>query len=178
LGADSLEMLSDEAKALLPPLPYPGPSDEYRAQFFAEMMEGMAEAGESAEGEEEEIAEEEAEEDAPRDREGRTAPPNHGMGFALQSQTLWDASMSHAIARALDETPGALVIHYVGGFHVARHTGIPEKVLYYRPGTRVLTISMEPVEDIGAWDDEEHKGLADFVILTLEPPEDDEGSQP
>jgi uncharacterized iron-regulated protein len=197
LGPDALDALSDEAKRFLPPLPYPGPSDEYRAQFMAEMMEGMAEAeAEAAEEEEaeaeaaeEEAVEEEAEEtreaeeeeateDAPRDREGRTAPPDHGMGFALQSQALWDASMSHAIADALDGTPGALVIHYVGGFHVAYHTGIPEKVPHYRPGTRILTISMEPVEDIGAWDEEDHAGLADFVILTLERPDEEEGSSP
>ena len=175
LGPDALADLSDEAKRFLPPLPYPGPSEEYKAQFFQEMMEGMEEAEED-EAEAAEEAEEETDEDAPRDREGRTAPPNHGMGFALQSQSLWDASMSHAVTTALDENPGALVIHYVGGFHVARHTGIPEQVLYYRPGTRILTINMEPVEDIGAWNEEDHKGLADFVILTQAPPEDDEAA--
>jgi hypothetical protein len=140
-----------------------------------EHMEGM-EHGEHMEGMEHGDAESEGEpdEDAPRDREGRVAPPDHGMGFALQAQALWDASMSHAIASALDETPGALVIHYVGGFHVARYTGIPEQVLHYRPESRVLTISMEPVEDIAAWDEEEHGGLADFVILTQAPPEPEE----
>ncbi len=184
LGPDALADLSDDSKRFLPPLPYPGPSDEYKAQFFQEMMEGMEEAEDEeaedaadAEGEEPaEAAEDESAEAAPRDREGRTAPPDHGMGFALQSQSLWDASMSHAVTTALDENPGALVIHYVGGFHVRQHTGIPEKVLYYRPGTRVLTINMEPVDDIRAWNEEEHAGLADFVILTQAPPKDEEGS--
>lgn len=183
LGPDALEDLSDDAKRFLPPLPYPGPSDAYKAQFFEAMMEAMEEAEEEATADvaaEEEAAEEEpaeedtAEEDTAEEDEERVAPPNHGMGFALQSQTLWDASMSHAITKALEESPRALVIHYVGGFHVARHTGIPEKVLYYRPGTRIVTINMEPVDDIRAWDAEEHEGLADFVILTQAPPEDEE----
>jgi len=173
LGPDALADLSDEAKRFLPPLPYPGPSDVYKAQFFAEMMEGMAEA--EAEGAEDEAGADPLE-DEPAEEEEQVAPPNHGMGFALQSQSLWDASMSHAVATALDTNPGALVLHYVGGFHVERYTGIPEKVQEYRPGTRVVTIVMYPADSVGAWDPEEHEGLGDFVILTQAPPEDDEGS--
>lgn len=157
LGASALDDVSEEARRFLPPLPYPGPSDEYRAQFMKEMMEGMAATM---------SAREDPAVSVPTDRSGREAPADHGMGFALQSQALWDAAMSHAVATALDESDGALVVHYVGGFHVARHTGIPEKLEYYRPGTRSLTVNIEPAEDIDIWNEEEHGGLADFVILT------------
>ena len=36
-GPESLSALSETAKGFLPPLPYPGPSDEYRAQWAALM---------------------------------------------------------------------------------------------------------------------------------------------
>jgi len=140
------------------------------AQFMAEMEEGMGD-------QDGEPGADPHSEDAPTDRTGRTAPADHGMGFAMQSQALWDATMSHAIAGALDRIPGALVIHYVGGFHVAHHTGIPEKVPYYRPGTRVVTISIEPVDDISAWNPDDHEGLADFVILTQAPPDHEHGKE-
>lgn len=173
-GPDSLADLSGEAKRFLPPLPYPGPSQAYREQFMAQMMEAMEEAPDEEEalGEEEAGGEEEASEtEAGEEAEEREAPPNHGTGFAIHAQALWDAAMSHAIAGALDERPDGLVVHYVGRFHVARGTGIPEKIPEYRPRTRVLTVAMATVEALDAWDPEEHGGLGDFVILTLAPPE-------
>jgi uncharacterized iron-regulated protein len=98
-------------------------------------------------------------------------PPVHDMGNALQAQALWDASMGEAVALHLRLHPGGLVIHYAGSFHVERGTGIPERVVDYRPGTRVLTVVLQPADDVGAWNPEEHAGLGDFVILTRKPPE-------
>ncbi len=95
----------------------------------------------------------------------------HDLGNALQAQALWDASMGEAVALQLRLHPGALVIHYAGSFHVEKGTGIPERVVDYRPGTRVLTVVLQPAEDIDAWNDEEDQGLGDFVILTRKPPE-------
>ena len=54
----------------------------------------------------------------------------------------------------------------MGGFHVENFTGIPEKVQDYRPGTRSLVVSMEPVEDFATFDPSKHTGQGDFVILT------------
>jgi len=93
------------------------------------------------------------------------------MGFALHSQALWDAAMGHAVANALNENPGGLVIHYAGSFHIEKFTGTPERVADYRPGTRVLTVVLKPAEDIDGWDDDEHENLGDFVVLTKAPPE-------
>ena len=157
LGPSALDALSPQAKAFLPPLPYPGPSEEYQAQWnalMAEMMSAMRKEGEGA-----------PPEAAP------AAPMSHGIGNALFAQALWDAAMGHGVTSALEAHPGALVVHYAGSFHVEKGTGIPERVADYRPGARILTVVMQPVADIDAWDKDEHRDLGDFVILTKRPPE-------
>lgn len=93
----------------------------------------------------------------------------HMSGDPLDGQTLWDASMGHAIARALDETPGVLVLHMAGGFHVENHTGTPEALQHYRPGTRTLVVAARPADDPSTFVAEEHGGLGDFVVLTRRP---------
>lgn len=93
----------------------------------------------------------------------------HGMGYALDAQALWDAAMGGAVAEALTERPGALVVHYAGAFHVASYTGIPERVAEARPGAEVVTVVMRPAADVHAWDDDEHRDLGDWVILTRAP---------
>ena len=168
LGAGSLSALSGLARSYLPPLPYPGPSPLYTEQWntlMGEMMQGAqasspdtSAAGEAAKPEEAAKAE-------------TPPPPVHDMDNALQAQALWDASMGEAVALQLRLHPGALVIHFAGSFHVEKGTGIPERVVDYRPGTRVLTVVLQPAEDIVTWNADEDQGLGDFVILTRKPPE-------
>ena len=142
-GPESLDALSATAKSFLPPLPYPGPSIEYRVQWEALMAEAMADADEAP------------------------TPQRYAMSpNAIYSQALWDAAMGHAVTSALRANPGSLVIHLAGSFHVQRGTGIPERVADYGPGTRVLSIVMVSLDDITAWDEKEHEGLGDFVVLT------------
>jgi uncharacterized iron-regulated protein len=93
----------------------------------------------------------------------------HSSANALAAQGLWDATMGDAVANALNENPHALVIHCAGSFHVEKGTGIPERVLYYRPGTRILTVVLEPTHDVGKWQDDKDRGLGDFVVLTKRP---------
>lgn len=90
----------------------------------------------------------------------------HGSGYALAAQALWDASMGNAVANALNANPNALVIHCAGSFHVEKGTGIPETLLHYRPGTRILTVILQPTTDIEKWKADEDRGLGDFVVLT------------
>lgn len=162
LGPASLDALSETARSYLPPLPYPGPSAEYTAQWNALMarMTGGPPSGSTADSTADSTA---AEAPAPE--------PMHDMTNALQAQALWDAAMGGAVADALRDHPGALVIHYAGSFHVERGTGIPERVHDYRPGARVLTVVLEPAGDIDGWKDDDHAGLGDFVILTRKPSE-------
>lgn len=159
LGLESLDGLSPDAHALLPPLPYPGPSNRYRAQWDSLMDGAMSRARVRPDrsGEAQAV---EAVPDHGRHRRGASAMEN-----VLSAQVLWDAAMGEAVADALDRHPGALVIHYAGVFHVERGTGIPETVPHYRPRTSVLTVVIRPVGDIAAFKPA-HRELADFVILT------------
>jgi uncharacterized iron-regulated protein len=182
-GPESLSDLPSTAQAFLPPLPYPGPSDEYRAQWDAVMAaatEEMRAQTDSMAAEEEDSQpthEPAAAEESEAEGEGSAAaPPRHYAPNpnVIFSQALWDAAMGHAITSAVARYPDALVLHMAGSFHVAKGTGIPERIVDYRPGTKVLSIVMEAVDDIDAWDDEEHEGLGDYVILTQKPAETEE----
>ncbi|MCG6957609.1 MAG: ChaN family lipoprotein [Gemmatimonadetes bacterium] len=167
LGPASLDELSATAKQYLPPLPYPPASKAYAAQFNAlmgEMMQAQAKP-DSAVGSAAEGASQEAE-------QPRADPAMHSMGNALAAQALWDAAMGNAVANALDQRVNALVIHYAGSFHVEKGTGIPERVEEYRPGTRILTVVLEPTADINTWQGDEDRGLGDFVVLTKRPEEE------
>lgn len=83
----------------------------------------------------------------------------------LSAQSLWDAAMGHAAAQALIADPGALVVNINGKFHSEKNLGAPEKLLHYRPGTKILTITVHPAESFPEFDDR-YRGLGDFVILT------------
>jgi uncharacterized iron-regulated protein len=168
LGTDALNDLPPRARSYLPPLPYPQPTERYRGEWLALMadmpMERQCEppAGETAE-QGHPVVDPHADEPAP------AAAPMHMASFmenGLQAQALWDASMAHAVTTHLESSPGALVLHMVGGFHVENFTGIPEQVQHYRPGTRSMVVSMEITDDFSAFDPDEHAGHGDFVILT------------
>ena len=139
-GPVALLDLSPLAQSYLPPLPFPGPSERYRAQWDLAMTQGA---------------------DTTAGTHVHATSPH-----AIQAQALWDASMGHAITGALVQSLGALVVHVAGAFHVAHGTGIPERISDYRPGTRVTTVVITKADDADAWDEAEHSGLADFVVLT------------
>lgn len=89
----------------------------------------------------------------------------HGGGSMLDAQALWDATMAWSIAELMTRKPGSKVAHMVGGFHVETGTGTPEHLAQYRPGTKMLVISVQSSLDIHTFDSDEHTGLGDFVIL-------------
>lgn len=103
-------------------------------------------------------------EEAPS-HEAPAAQPQHGGGSMLDAQSLWDATMAWSIAEHMTRNPGAKVAHFVGGFHVQTGTGTPEHLVQYRPGTRMLIVSVQSVDDPSTFDPEEHTGLGDFIVL-------------
>jgi len=127
----------------------------------SEMEHGDMEHGEMEHG-----AGKEMPDDADHQR-ATTAPaqPEHGGGSMLDAQSLWDATMAWSIAEHLTKRPGSKVAHMVGGFHSETGTGTPEHLLRYRPGTSILIVSVQSVEDPTTFDSEEHTGLGDFVVL-------------
>lgn len=190
LGRAALRDLPPRARSFLPPLPYPQPSEAYRAQW-TDLMANMTmedqcpvpegpPRGDTLAGHPPMIHPTRPDSGAAghplMPPPGEDVPPHgmpsHAMGSflenGLQAQTLWDASMGYAMATFLETHPGALILHMVGGFHVENHTGTPELLKFYRPETRTLVVAMEPAEDLNAFDAAEHGGLGDFVILTDE----------
>lgn len=135
-GPSALDALSAQARQTLPPLPYAAPSAAYRAKFD-EAMTGHTETPAAA------------------------TAPRHGV----YAQALWDAGMAYSIAESLMREPSAPVVHLVGSFHVSWGVGLPEHLLRYRPGTRMVTVVMQPASDRGALP-ESLRGMADFVVLT------------
>jgi len=103
--------------------------------------------------------------DESSDHAAPAAQPQHGGGSMLDAQSLWDATMAWSIADHMTRRPGAKVAHFVGGFHVEAGTGTPEHLSQYRPGTRMLIISVQSVDDPSTFDPDEHTGLGDFVVL-------------
>ena len=172
LGPESLSVLSAEARGTLAPLPYPGASDAYRAEWDTLMSESMRPSSDTSEAAlpvsgEPAPAHAGPGVEPPEEQSDSTATPVHtSMANAIHSQALWDATMAHSVTTYLLGNPGALVLHVVGGFHVQNHTGVPEKVSFYRPGTRSLVIMLVPTEDFTTFDLNEHGGLGDYVILT------------
>lgn len=180
-GPESLHALSATAKSFLPPLPYPGPSIEYRAQWDALMAEAMAvpemHTHSSVADEDADYADPDYADTDEADTDEASTPQHHATSpNVIYSQALWDAAMGHAVTSALGVNPGSLVIHVAGSFHVQHGTGIPERVADYGPGTRVLSIVMASVDDITVWDEKEHAGLGDFVVLTRQPEAVTDGS--
>ena len=77
---------------------------------------------------------------------------------------LWDASMAHAIAAALDAEPSRAVVHVCGRDHCL---GIVEMLhRHYRPATRPVTGAFYPAADLDRFDAAQHGGVGDFVVLT------------
>lgn len=87
----------------------------------------------------------------------------------IQAQALWDATMAHSIAGALERWPDALVLHLAGAFHVEKGTGIPEALEHYRPGARQLLVAVRSAGNPSVFDPASHGGLGNFVILTRSP---------
>ncbi len=147
IGADALKDLDPAAQPFVAPLPYAHASPAYKAKWDAQMEESMKEMG--------------------------SASMDHGMmDNMLLAQSFWDATMAYSIVENLVRSPATPILHVVGSFHVSKQTGIIEHIRRYRPGTKVLTIVIEPAADISSLP-VDAKDLGDFIILTQKEDEDE-----
>lgn len=160
-GRGWLDGLGPAGRAWLPPVPYGTPSTAYRDQWIGTITEVMSQEGmkcgrplpETEDGE-------------PSAHAAAPEGTHAAMGNQLDSQSLWDASMAYRIAEHLAASPEALVLHMVGGFHVARGTGTPEHLEAYRPGTSAMIVMLRPVDDVETFDPAPSGEWGDFVIQT------------
>ena len=148
-GMDVLNQIEHPAQRGLPPLPYAKASATYAEKFKAIMEKHTS--GASA-------------------KEPKSDKPSHkpDLTKSLQAQSLWDASMAYSIAEHLLRSPNSRVLHVNGSFHTANRLGIVEHLLRYRPGTKVLVVTMVPSKDFPKFDAEKMAGSGDFVIVTDE----------
>jgi uncharacterized iron-regulated protein len=146
-GKASLDELSIQAKTWLPPLPYGDASPAYAEKFHL-TMRSPRQSGDSASHQ--------VDDAAARERAARS----------VAAQSLWDASMAHAIAGQLNQRKGALVLHVNGRFHSEERMGIPDHLERYRPGSRAMIVTMVPTMDFAEFKAESHAKYGDFVILT------------
>ena len=87
-----------------------------------------------------------------------------------QAQVVRDETMAESVVRVLDARPGALVLHVNGQFHSDFGGGIPPRVLWRRPRTRVFVVSIVPVEDLPSTLPPTDRTRADIVIYVREKP--------
>ncbi len=79
-------------------------------------------------------------------------------------QSLWDNTMAESCLRARDQNPGCVVLHVNGGFHSDARDGTVRQLLLRREGARVVTVAVEPVEDLAAAEAPSAPARADFVV--------------
>lgn len=159
-GQAALAGFSAQAKAWFAPLPYAEAAPAYAAKFLKLMEEMRQEAEKEA-----------AKEAAKKTAEDKPAPPKpqqpqRDPRRSLESQSLWDATMAHSVARYLDQEPAAQVVHLNGSFHSAGGMGILDHLRRYRAGTSTLVVTMVSEKSFPNFDEAEMKGLGDFVIVT------------
>ena len=97
---------------------------------------------------------------------GGSPESNMGINKILDSQTLWDATMSYSIAEFLKKNKKALVVHLNGSFHTENRLGTAEQLLKFRPKAKFIVVTMRYEEDFSKFDKTKHENLGDFVILT------------
>jgi uncharacterized iron-regulated protein len=97
---------------------------------------------------------------------GGSPESSMGLDKILDSQTLWDATMAHAVAEYLKENKNPLVVHLNGSFHTENRLGTPEHLQKFQPKAKVIVVTMRYEENFENFDKAKHENLGDFVILT------------
>lgn len=138
LGRASLNDLSPQAKQWLAPLPYGEPSQAYTEKFVNLMNQGAM--------------------SNPAHQITKDSP-------ALSSQSLWDATMAYSIAEVFKTKPNALVVQVNGSFHSEEKMGIPDHLLRYRKGTKMLVVTVRPDSGFPNFDAGKLGRLGDFIVL-------------
>ncbi|MBS1797686.1 MAG: ChaN family lipoprotein [Acidobacteria bacterium] len=97
---------------------------------------------------------------------GKSPEAMMGIDKIMDSQALWDATMSFSVGEYLKSVKNSLVVHLNGAFHTENRLGTAEQLLKFRPKARVLVVTIRYEDDFTKFDQTKHAGLGDFVILT------------
>ncbi|HEX5706152.1 MAG TPA: ChaN family lipoprotein [Pyrinomonadaceae bacterium] len=162
-GPASLDALSKEAKAWLPPLPVAPASRDYAAKF-TRFMSGGDTASPAPAGQQSSQQQPSRQTQAQQQQAQQSSA--HASAFLLDAQNLRDASMGDALAEHLRRNSGALVLHFNGRFHSEGRLGVAEHLLRLRPKARLLVVTIFPSTAFPDFEASGARGLGDFVILT------------
>jgi uncharacterized iron-regulated protein len=97
----------------------------------------------------------------------------HDRGMAMddaaterfyEAQCVWDTTMADSINQALQAHPHGLVLHVNGQFHSDYGGGTPRRLLWERPLTHVVVVSVVPVATLPAAVPPKDRGRGDFVV--------------
>lgn len=155
-GPGSLMSLSKEARAWLPPLPFPEASAAYASKFNSFMSGAAAGAQPSQQ--------------SPAANPHAQAANPHGSLHLLEAQTLRDASMAYAVSEFLKRGGDPLVVQFNGTFHSEGRMGVPEQLAHYRKKARAVVVTIVPDEGRAGFDAASMASLGDFIILTRSAP--------
>jgi uncharacterized iron-regulated protein len=90
-----------------------------------------------------------------------------------EAQVVRDETMAESIVNRLGtssgDDPSPVVLHINGQFHSDNGGGIPKRVLWRRPMTRIVIVSVIPVDHLPASLTPEQRRLADYVIFVPAP---------
>jgi len=142
-GRDALSELVQKVPSSsknLPPLPYSGATDEYRANFMA-IMASM----------------------------GSVKVPESKLDAQSLWDATMAFSIADRLNQECDNDKKSCVVHVTGNFHVEKNLGIASHLKNYtKDGStpEMTTLVIKPVEEDVNRFDEDNKGLADFVIQT------------
>ena len=104
---------------------------------------------------------------------GGTAMDDATVARFYDAQVVRDETMAESVVRVRDAHPGALVLHLNGQFHSDFGGGIPPRVLWRRPRTRVCVVSLVPVTARPSSLPAADHDRADFVIYVPAKPDSD-----
>jgi uncharacterized iron-regulated protein/predicted esterase len=93
---------------------------------------------------------------------GHGPSPGGGGDPRWSIQNMWDNTMADAVARALQRSEGAAVLHVVGSFHVQYFGGTVAQLEKRRPQAKIATLTVIPVDDLVTA--APRGDLADFVV--------------
>ncbi len=116
---------------------------------------------------------------APADAPTTTAPASKELSKeeklrrSYRAQSMWDDSMSEALAIHRARHPDRRVMLVVGCFHVEKNGGTQVKFRQRRPNDRVLTVVYRGLPTPPLRFDDEDRNAGDIILYGISPPEDD-----
>jgi uncharacterized iron-regulated protein len=87
-----------------------------------------------------------------------------------EAQCAKDETMGESIARALETSPGAIVVHFNGAFHSDFGLGTAERAKRRAPGAKTVVVTAVPVQTLTSASPGDHATRAEYVIFTKRTP--------